>query len=202
MTRRGSGGTWSRRWTGTAGRAGPLLGPPAPWSFAGLVTALINDLAAQPGGGEVLLVLDDYHLIDTQPVHESLMFLLEHLGAGETTWAARLIEQHFDATLYLRSEGATAQRWLAALPAELVQSRPRLLLAQVLLAATLGRAEAMEPPPDAAERALAGGPRSAAAAWSSLASAASTSSPSRAWKNPASASGSASPGRAPASSAK
>jgi LuxR family maltose regulon positive regulatory protein len=78
------------------------------------------------------------------------------LAAGDTAWAARLIEQHFDATLYLRSEGATAQRWLAALPAELVQARPRLLLAQVLLAATLGRAEAMEPPLDGAERALAG----------------------------------------------
>ncbi len=77
------------------------------------------------------------------------------LAAGDTAWAARLIEQYFDATLYLRSEGATAQRWLAALPAELVQTRPRLLLAQVLLAATLGRAEAMEPPLDAAERALA-----------------------------------------------
>ena len=78
------------------------------------------------------------------------------LAAGDTAWAARLIEQHFDATLYLRSEGATAQRWLAALPAELVQTRPRLLLAQVLLGATLGRAEAMEPPLAAAERALAG----------------------------------------------
>jgi LuxR family maltose regulon positive regulatory protein len=78
------------------------------------------------------------------------------LAAGDTTRAARLIEQHFDSTLYLRSEGATAQRWLAALPAELVQTRPRLLLAQVLLAATLGRAEAMEPSLDAAERALAG----------------------------------------------
>jgi len=78
------------------------------------------------------------------------------LAAVDTAWAARLIEQHFDATLYLRSEGATAQRWLAALPAELVQTRPRLLLAQVLLGATLGRAEAMEPPLAAAERALAG----------------------------------------------
>ncbi|MFY9933594.1 MAG: hypothetical protein WAK82_36865, partial [Streptosporangiaceae bacterium] len=77
------------------------------------------------------------------------------LAAGDTARAARLIEQHFDATLYLRSEGATAQRWLAALPAELLQTRTRLLLAQVLLAATLGRAEAMEPPLDAAERALA-----------------------------------------------
>jgi len=78
------------------------------------------------------------------------------LAAGDTTWAARLVEQHFDETLYLRSEGATAQRWLGGLPAELVQSRPRLLLAQVLLAATLGRAEAMEPPLDGVERALAG----------------------------------------------
>ena len=44
--------------------------------------------------------------------------------------------------------------------------------------------------------------KSVAAAWSSLASAASTSSPSRAWKNPASVSGSASPGWASASSEK
>ena len=78
------------------------------------------------------------------------------LAAGDTAWAARLIEQHFDATLYLRSEHATAQRWLAALPADQFESRPRLSLAQGLLAATLGRAEAMEPALDAAERALAG----------------------------------------------
>jgi LuxR family transcriptional regulator, maltose regulon positive regulatory protein len=77
------------------------------------------------------------------------------LAAGDTVWAARLIERHFDATLYLRSEHATAQRWLAALPADQFESRPRLSLAQGLLAATLGRAEAMEPPLDAAERALA-----------------------------------------------
>ena len=30
---------------GTGGRVAPLLGPPAPSSFQGLVTALINDLA-------------------------------------------------------------------------------------------------------------------------------------------------------------
>src|SRR6201989_2259376 len=44
---------------GTGDRVAPLLGPPAPTSFQGLVTALINDLA----GEEALLVLDDYHLI-------------------------------------------------------------------------------------------------------------------------------------------
>ena len=45
---------------GVAGRVGPLLGPPAPPSFEPLVTALINELAAQPGDDGVLLVLDDY----------------------------------------------------------------------------------------------------------------------------------------------
>src|SRR6266699_1430510 len=47
---------------GIAERVGPLLGPPAPASFEGLVTALINELAAQPGADEMLLVLDDYQL--------------------------------------------------------------------------------------------------------------------------------------------
>jgi LuxR family maltose regulon positive regulatory protein len=67
---------------GIGERIGPLLGPPAPASFEGLVTALINELAAQRGDGEVLLVLDDYHRIDAQPVHGSLGFLLEHLPPG------------------------------------------------------------------------------------------------------------------------
>ena len=67
---------------GIAERLGPLLGPPAPRSFDGLVTALINELAAQPGRDEVLLVLDDYHLVDAGPVHESVAFLLENLPPG------------------------------------------------------------------------------------------------------------------------
>jgi LuxR family maltose regulon positive regulatory protein len=67
---------------GIAGRLGPLLGPPAPRSFKGLVTALINELAAQPGRDEVLLVLDDYHLVDAGAVHESVAFLLENLPPG------------------------------------------------------------------------------------------------------------------------
>ena len=35
---------------GIAGRVGPLLGPPAPASFEGLVTALVNELAAGATG--------------------------------------------------------------------------------------------------------------------------------------------------------
>ena len=67
---------------GIAERVAPLLGPPASPSFDGLVTALVNELADQPGADETLLVLDDYHLIDSQPVHASLTFLLEHLPPG------------------------------------------------------------------------------------------------------------------------
>ena len=354
---------------GIGERVSPLLGPPAPVSFEGLVTALINELAAGPGAGERTLVLDDYHLIGSQPVHASLGFLLEHrppglgvvlasradpplplarlrargqlaelraaelrftigeaaamlreaagadlpdpvvaaladrtegwaaglqlaalslrgqadvvgfvsaftgsnryvldflaeevlehqseqvraflletsvlerlsgplcdavtgrtgsqalleqveraglflvpldevrgwwryhhlfadllrarlqqkpgraaqlhrnaatwceehgladdavrhaVAAGEMTWAARLIEQHFDAVYYWRGEGATIQRWLSALPADLVRSRPRLLLVQALVAATSGNLGAVEPLLDAAERAFAG----------------------------------------------
>ena len=67
---------------GIGQRMGPLLGPPAPPSFEPLVTALINELAARPADGEVPLVLDDYHLVGSQPVHESLGFLLEHRPSG------------------------------------------------------------------------------------------------------------------------
>ncbi len=63
---------------GLAGRVGPL----PPRSPEGLVTALINELAADPGPDEVLLVLDDYHLVDSGPVHESVAFLLEKLPPG------------------------------------------------------------------------------------------------------------------------
>src|SRR6266699_3500320 len=66
---------------GIGERVAPLLGQP-PSSFEGLVTALINELAAQPGEDELLLVLDDYHLVDAQQVHASLAFLLEHLPLG------------------------------------------------------------------------------------------------------------------------
>jgi len=67
---------------GIAQRVGPLLGPPAPRSFEGLVTELINELAARPSEEVILLVLDDYHLIDAQPVHMPLEFLLRHLPPG------------------------------------------------------------------------------------------------------------------------
>jgi LuxR family transcriptional regulator, maltose regulon positive regulatory protein len=76
------------------------------------------------------------------------------LAAGDAGWAARLIERQIDARI-LRWEGQTLQRWFAALPAEMVRSRPRLSLAQARLALISGQLEAIEGPLDAAERALA-----------------------------------------------
>ena len=78
------------------------------------------------------------------------------VAAGELTWAARLIEQHFDAVFFLHGEAATIHRWLSALPEDMVRSRPRLLLGQALMAALSGRLEAVEPLLDAAERGSAG----------------------------------------------
>jgi LuxR family transcriptional regulator, maltose regulon positive regulatory protein len=76
------------------------------------------------------------------------------LAAGDATWAARLLERHFD-DLLRRRELATLQRWLEALPPELVGSRPRLCLAQTHLALARGDVEAIEQMLDDAERALA-----------------------------------------------
>jgi LuxR family maltose regulon positive regulatory protein len=59
---------------GIADEVTPLIEPSGPPSFDGVVTAMINQLASQAGEGEVLLLLDDYHLIESQPVHTSLMF--------------------------------------------------------------------------------------------------------------------------------
>jgi LuxR family transcriptional regulator, maltose regulon positive regulatory protein len=71
-----------RECPGIRGRVGPLLGPPPPASFERLVTALINELAGRAGDEEVLLVLDDYHVIEAGAVHASVGFLLEHRPPG------------------------------------------------------------------------------------------------------------------------
>jgi LuxR family transcriptional regulator, maltose regulon positive regulatory protein len=58
----------------------------------------------------------------------------------------------------LLGESTTVERWLAALPAELISSRPRLCLAQAFQAISHGDVEAIEPLLDAAEHALAVAP--------------------------------------------
>ncbi|HEU0024151.1 MAG TPA: LuxR C-terminal-related transcriptional regulator [Thermoleophilaceae bacterium] len=60
------------------GEALPALSAPTPVTVVAL-PSLINDLAAS--GRPVVLVLDDYHAITNEAVHESIGYLLEHLPA-------------------------------------------------------------------------------------------------------------------------
>ncbi len=48
-------------------------------STEGILDALINDLAAQDMQPPILLVLDDYHQIETPEVHAALAYLIDHL---------------------------------------------------------------------------------------------------------------------------
>jgi LuxR family maltose regulon positive regulatory protein len=53
------------------------LQSPQPPPTEAILTALINEIAAILD--RILLVLDDYHLIEAQPIHDTLTFLLRHL---------------------------------------------------------------------------------------------------------------------------
>ncbi len=59
---------------------GALLQLPQPPPAEMILTALVNELAAVPA--PILLVLDDYHVIHSLPIHEQVTFLLEHQPAG------------------------------------------------------------------------------------------------------------------------
>jgi LuxR family maltose regulon positive regulatory protein len=63
---------------GIAERVSPLAGPPAPPAYDSRVSALINDVVAEPDQPDMLLVLDDYHLISSDSVQASVRFLLAH----------------------------------------------------------------------------------------------------------------------------
>jgi len=67
---------------GISGRIRPLLGPPSPQSFDGVVTAMLNELAGRPAAERALLVLDDYHVIGSGPVHATVGYLLDRLPEG------------------------------------------------------------------------------------------------------------------------
>ncbi|MBO0790131.1 MAG: LuxR family transcriptional regulator, partial [Ktedonobacteraceae bacterium] len=45
-----------------------------------ILTILLNELAQV--GTEIILILDDYHVIEDQAIHESLLFLIDHLPAN------------------------------------------------------------------------------------------------------------------------
>jgi LuxR family maltose regulon positive regulatory protein len=55
-----------------------MLQSPQPPSVEALGTALINEMASIPTA--FVLVLDDYHLIQAQPIHDLFTFLLDHVS--------------------------------------------------------------------------------------------------------------------------
>jgi LuxR family maltose regulon positive regulatory protein len=61
---------------GVGARVAPLLSVPEPPPSDVLVTVLVNDVLA---GDDVVLVLDDYHVMDSEPVHRAMAFLAENL---------------------------------------------------------------------------------------------------------------------------
>ena len=134
---------------GIEAEVGPLLGPPAPPSFEGFAAAVINALVDQTGGEGLLLVLDDYHLIDSEPVHRSLGFLLEHRPADLRLVLASRSDPPL-ALARLRARGeltdirATDLRFSDGEAAELLRNlgaRPGLVLPDSTAAALSARTE-------------------------------------------------------------
>jgi LuxR family maltose regulon positive regulatory protein len=58
-----------------------MLGPEVP-PLDVVVTVLINDVSAMPSGAQIVLILDDFHLIKAQPVLDSVALLLHRLPPG------------------------------------------------------------------------------------------------------------------------
>jgi LuxR family maltose regulon positive regulatory protein len=54
-----------------------MLQSPQPPPVESILTTLLNELADLPD--DILLVLDDYHAIDSRPVDDALAFVIEHL---------------------------------------------------------------------------------------------------------------------------
>jgi LuxR family transcriptional regulator, maltose regulon positive regulatory protein len=67
---------------GTCAPVGALLRGPQQVSLEAVVTVVINDLMTLPDGDQIALILDDYHLIEAPPVHDSVTFLLDRLPPG------------------------------------------------------------------------------------------------------------------------
>jgi LuxR family maltose regulon positive regulatory protein len=62
---------------GVGGTALALLHAPRPPPIEAVLTTLLNDLAA--AAADIVLVLDDYHVIDARKVQDGVAFLLDHL---------------------------------------------------------------------------------------------------------------------------
>ena len=83
-----------------------LLQAPQPPPIETVLTALLNDLGA--AAGDIVLVLDDYHVIDASDVQDGMAFLLDHLPP----WLHVVIASRADPALPLarwRARGELAE---------------------------------------------------------------------------------------------
>src|SRR5439155_1161065 len=62
---------------GVGASAISLLQSPQPPPIEAVLTLLLNELSAM--STDVMLVLDDYHVIDAREIHDGMVFLLDHL---------------------------------------------------------------------------------------------------------------------------
>ena len=62
---------------GVGASAISLLQSPQPPPIEAVLTQLLNELSAM--STDVILVLDDYHVIDARDIHDGMVFLLDHL---------------------------------------------------------------------------------------------------------------------------
>ena len=109
---------------GVVERVGPLVPGAAGTPFAGVVTALVNEFAA--AADEVVLVIDDYHLVEAPEVHRSMEFLLDHLPPAA---APRAGQPQRPAAAARPAAGARpARRAPRGRPALHRRARPRELL--------------------------------------------------------------------------
>lgn len=60
----------------TIGKAAQPMLQASPLPVTSMLTSLLNDIASQPM--QIILVLDDYHVVDARPIDEALAFLLDN----------------------------------------------------------------------------------------------------------------------------
>jgi LuxR family maltose regulon positive regulatory protein len=104
-----------------------LLHSPQPLPIESVLIPLINDIAAI--SGETVLVLDDYHFIQSTPVHQGLIFFIEHMPPGihlviSTRMDPLLPLPHFRGKGKMLEIGADDLRFTLEEAAELLKSVP------------------------------------------------------------------------------
>lgn len=125
------------------GMLAALQGSPLP-SLESLLTLLLNELAALSEA--FILVLDDFHAVESRPVEEAVAFLLEHLP-GPMHLAIATREDPNLSLARLRAQGQLAElraadlRFTPAETAEFLNHVMRLNLAEESIAALESRTE-------------------------------------------------------------